>query len=65
MSGAVYYDGQDLVHLDRDSVRRQVGVVTQEGSLQSGNVLNSIIGVMADLTIDDGLARRASGCSRR
>lgn len=61
-SGAVYYDGQDLAHLDRDSVRRQVGVVTQEGSLQSGNVLNSIIGVMADLTIDDAwrAARQAA-----
>ena len=61
-SGAVYYDGQDLAHLDRDSVRRQVGVVTQEGSLQSGNVLNSIIGVMEDLTIDDAwrAARQAA-----
>ena len=61
-SGAVYYDGQDLAHLDRDSVRRQVGVVTQDGSLQSGNVLNSIIGVTADLTIDDAwrAARQAA-----
>lgn len=61
-SGAVYYDGQDLTNLDRDSVRRQVGVVTQEGSLQSGNVLNSIIGVMEDLTIDDAwrAARQAA-----
>ena len=52
-SGAVYYDGQELSRLDGDSVRRQVGVVMQDSALQSGNVLNNIIGVMDDLTIDD------------
>ena len=53
LSGAVYYDGTDLAHLDRSSVRRQVGVVTQDGGLQSGNVLNNIIGVGRELTVDD------------
>ena len=53
LSGAVYYDGKDLAHLERSSVRRQVGVVTQEGGLQGGNVLSNIIGVGRDLTVDD------------
>ena len=53
LSGAVYYDGRDLAHLDRSSVRRQVGVVTQGGGLQGGNVLSNIIGVGRDLTVDD------------
>ena len=62
LSGAVYYDGKDLAHLDRDAVRRQVGVVTQDGRLQGGNVLDSIIGVTNDLGVDDAwrAARRAA-----
>ena len=62
LSGAVYYDGKDLALLDRDAVRRQVGVVTQDGGLHGGNVLNSIIGVTKDLTVDDAwrAARQAS-----
>ena len=61
-SGAVYYDGRDLAHLDLDAVRRQVGTVTQDGALQGGNVLNNIIGVSQDLTVDDAwrAARRAA-----
>ena len=61
-SGAVYYDGMDLAHLDRDMVRRQVGVVTQDDSLVGGNVLNNIIGVGSELTVDDAwhAARQAS-----
>ena len=62
LSGAVYYDGKDLAHLDRDAVRRQVGVVTQDGRLQSGNVLRNIIGIRNDLGVDDAwrAARQAS-----
>lgn len=52
-SGAVYYDGRDLAHLDRGSVRRQIGVVTQGGGMQGGTILSSIIGVGRDLTVDD------------
>ena len=62
VAGAVYFDGKDLSHLDRDVVRRQIGVVTQDGSLRGGNVLNNIIGVTNALTIDDAwrAARQAS-----
>ena len=51
--GAVYLDGRDLAHLDRRAVRRQFGVVVQDGILQQGNVLENIIGVSNELTIDD------------
>jgi ATP-binding cassette subfamily C protein len=51
--GGIYYDGHDLVHLDRHSVRRQIGVVMQDGNLHPGNLLDNIIGVGDDLTIDD------------
>ena len=64
-SGAVYYDGKDLAHLDRDTVRRQVGVVTQDDSLVGGNVLNNIIGVGPELTVDDAWrAARQAGVGR-
>ena len=52
-SGAVYYDGRDLSCLDSATVRKQVGVVTQDGDLQNGTVLENIIGVGANLTIED------------
>ena len=51
--GGVYYDGRDLAHLDRHSVRRQIGVVMQDGNLRPGNILDNIVGLGDDLTIDD------------
>ena len=51
--GAVYYDGHDLANLDRSSVRRQIGVVAQDGALLPGNILDNIVGLNDDLTIDD------------
>ena len=51
--GAVYLDGRDLAHLDRRAVRRQFGVVVQDGVLQHGSVLDNIIGVSNELSIDD------------
>ena len=51
--GAVYLDGRDVTHLDRRAVRRQFGVVMQDGILRQGNVLDNIIGVSNELTIDD------------
>ena len=51
--GAVYYDGRDLANLDRSAVRRQIGVVVQDGALLQGNILDNIVGMNDDLTIDD------------
>jgi len=52
LSGAIFYDGQDLDQLDVEAVRRQAGVVLQDGKLMSGSVLSNIVGSSL-LTIDD------------
>ncbi len=52
-AGSVYYDGRDLSSLDRQALRRQLGVVMQDGTLQPGSVLDNIIGMGDDLTIED------------
>lgn len=43
-SGAVLYDGQDLGELDAQSVRRQCGVVLQDGVLFAGSLRDNICG---------------------
>ncbi len=53
ISGAVYYDDRDLEHLDRQSVRSQLGVVVQDVPLQPGNILENIIGIGGDLSVED------------
>ncbi|MGH3247551.1 MAG: ATP-binding cassette domain-containing protein, partial [Trebonia sp.] len=42
--GAVLYDGQDLADLDPQAVRRQCGVVLQDGSLFPGSIRENICG---------------------
>ena len=51
--GAVYYDDRDLALLDLTSVRRQLGVVLQDGGVHVGTVLDNIIGLDRSLTADD------------
>jgi ATP-binding cassette subfamily C protein len=41
-SGTVYYDGKDLAKLDRRAVRRQLGVVLQNGRLTAGSIYDNI-----------------------
>lgn len=52
-TGKVYYNGQDLTKIDIRSVRRQLGVVLQNGQLMSGNIFSNIVGTDPHLTIDD------------
>jgi NHLM bacteriocin system ABC transporter ATP-binding protein len=54
-SGTVLYDGQDLTSMDVTAVRRQCGVVLQNGQLFAGNVLSNICGI-GTYTIDDAWA---------
>lgn len=42
ISGAVYYDGQDLAGLDVTAVRRQFGVVLQNGRINAGSIFENI-----------------------
>ncbi len=50
--GAVYYDGQDFASLNKNLVRRQIGVVLQHGSLMSGSIYQNIVG-NSELTLQD------------
>lgn len=60
-AGAVYFDGQDLAGLAVRDVRRQIGVVLQNGRLLAGSLFSNIVG-SANLTIDDAwAAARAAG----
>ena len=52
MQGTIQYDGQDLRHLDPELVRRQIGVVLQNGKLFPGTLFENIMGNF-DGTIDD------------
>lgn len=62
-SGSIYYDRQDLAHLDVLEVRRQMGVVLQSGRLVSGDIFTNIVG-SAKLTLEDAWeAARLAGVS--
>ncbi|HEY9645197.1 MAG TPA: NHLP bacteriocin export ABC transporter permease/ATPase subunit, partial [Chroococcidiopsis sp.] len=43
-AGTVYYDGQDLAGLDVAAVRRQLGVVLQNGRISAGTLFENIAG---------------------
>ena len=51
-SGSIYYDGQELGGLDVLSVRRQIGVVLQNGRLMPGDLFTNIVG-SSPATLDD------------
>ena len=52
-TGRVYYDGQDLSKVDIRAVRKQLGVVLQNGQLMTGNIFSNIVGGNPYLTMDD------------
>ncbi|MCU0535077.1 MAG: NHLP bacteriocin export ABC transporter permease/ATPase subunit [Hydrococcus sp. Prado102] len=51
-TGTIYYDGQDLSGLDVDAVRRQLGVVLQNGRLMAGSIFENLAGG-ARITLDE------------
>ena len=53
MSGSVYFDGRDLGHLNRSSVRRQIGTVAQDSVLAPGTLLDNIIGVTQNRSLEE------------
>jgi len=55
-TGAIYYDGENLRHLDKAAVRRQIGVVLQQGKVFSGNVFTNIAISRPDLTEQEAWA---------
>ncbi|WP_135557731.1 NHLP bacteriocin export ABC transporter permease/ATPase subunit [Paenibacillus cymbidii] len=51
-SGQVSYDGKNLAGLDVQAVRRQMGVVLQNGGLLAGDLYSNIVG-SSELSVDD------------
>jgi NHLM bacteriocin system ABC transporter ATP-binding protein len=60
-SGAIYFDGQDLSGLDVHALRRQLGVVLQNGRLMSGDIFTNISGSAAIAMDDAWEAARMAG----
>ena len=51
--GAIYYDGKDLSKLDLRSLRRRMGVVTQNGNLFQGDIYSNIVISAPQLGMDE------------
>lgn len=51
-AGSVYYDGNAFDSMNKDLVRRQIGVVLQNGALMSGSIYKNIVG-NSELNLDD------------
>ncbi|MEG0377387.1 MAG: ATP-binding cassette domain-containing protein, partial [Eubacterium sp.] len=51
--GAIYYDGYNLESLDLKSLRSNIGVVTQDGRLFTGDIYSNIIISAPHLSVDD------------
>jgi NHLM bacteriocin system ABC transporter ATP-binding protein len=61
-SGTIAYDGFDAAGLDPWRLRRQLGVVLQDGDLLPGDIFTNIVGSAVDLAINDAWeAARAAG----
>ena len=64
-SGAVYYDGRDLKHLNIKQLRRQIGAVPQEVRLHPEDVWDNIVGDYEEATSEDAWkAAEAAGVHR-
>lgn len=50
--GSIFYDGNTFDTMNKELVRKQIGVVLQNGSLMSGSIYQNIIG-NSELTLDD------------
>lgn len=50
--GTIYFDGQDIKQLDLPELRRQIGVVLQNGQIMAGDIFTNIKGA-SNLTLND------------
>lgn len=50
--GSIYFDSDSFESMNKELVRRQIGVVLQNGSLMSGSIYQNIVG-NSELTLDD------------
>ena len=51
--GAIYFDGKDISKLDLRSLRRRIGVVTQNGNLFQGDIYSNIVISAPQLGVSD------------
>ncbi|MBL4605179.1 MAG: ATP-binding cassette domain-containing protein, partial [Flavobacteriaceae bacterium] len=51
-AGSIYYDDDAYDSMNKDLVRRQIGVVLQNGALMSGSIYKNIVG-NSELTLED------------
>ena len=51
--GAIYYDGKNMKNLDMCTLRRKIGVVTQNGGLFQGDLYSNIVISAPELTVKD------------
>ena len=51
--GAVYYDSMDMDSIDKQSLRRHIGTVLQEGKLFTGDIYSNIIISAPWMSMDD------------
>lgn len=54
--GAIYYDGKDIKKIDLRSLRRKIGVVTQNGDLFNGDIFSNITICAPDLSLEEAWA---------
>jgi NHLM bacteriocin system ABC transporter ATP-binding protein len=60
-SGAIYFDGRELSSLDITAVRRQIGVVTQDGRIMTGSLFENICCGGVNTMDDAWAAARGAG----
>lgn len=51
-AGSIYYDGASFESMNKELVRRQIGVVLQNGALMAGSIYQNIVG-NSELTLDE------------
>ncbi|MCR5403937.1 MAG: NHLP bacteriocin export ABC transporter permease/ATPase subunit [Butyrivibrio sp.] len=51
--GSIFYDGKDIASIDLKSLRKHIGVVTQNGKLFQGDIFSNIVIAAPHLTLDD------------
>ena len=54
--GAIYYDSKDIKKLDLRSLRRKIGIVTQNGDLFNGDIFSNITICAPELTLEEAWA---------
>lgn len=50
--GSIFYDRKDINNLDLESLRKQIGVVMQDGKLFLGDIYSNIVITAPELTMD-------------